>query len=158
MLIFPTIMNTNNGNMYASALLSSQPNGINAHAPPCCIEPTSDLSCVPSSKILLNNVGTVPPIVRVNDTFSINATVFNGSPNVINIRGTNIFCDNPLRATFDKNVEIVPGPIGPACTHPLPPDGYALRPNQSLTLSTKPARGITAFLATAPGMTTAKVQ
>jgi hypothetical protein len=160
MLIFPTIMTSNNSHIYANAL-SSQPNGINCginpRAPPCCVEPTSDPACEATSKILLNNVGTVPPIVHVNDTFAINATVFNGSPNVINIRGTNTFCNNPLRATFDKNVQIVHGPLGPACI-PLPPNGYALKPNQSLTLSTKPTRGIIAFLANSAGMTTANVQ
>jgi hypothetical protein len=56
-------------------------------------------------KIEVFGLHTVPNIVRVNDTFYINATILNNSTN--NIKLDFLGCGgSPLSAVFDKNVKI----------------------------------------------------
>jgi hypothetical protein len=147
-----------NNNFYANAAVSSKPDGINCginpHAPPCCLQPTKDPVCLSASKILLNNIYTIPSVIHVNDRFFLNATVFNGSPNTIKAVETAGGCVNPLKAAFDKNVKNLPGPPGPTCPTRFP----SLKPGQSATLSTSLWRGIDVFLATSAGVVNAKLQ
>ena len=49
------------------------------------------------------NIQTNPSEVHVGDSFQINATIQNNSPDIIYFNGG---CLSPLSATFDKNVDI----------------------------------------------------
>ena len=51
----------------------------------------------------LTNIQTSPSQVHVGDSFGINATVVNNSPNTIYFNGG---CQSPLSAAFDKNVAV----------------------------------------------------
>ena len=51
----------------------------------------------------LANIQTIPSEVHVGDSFHINATIVNSSPDTIYFNGG---CLSPLAATFDKNVLI----------------------------------------------------
>ncbi len=53
--------------------------------------------------IELTNIGTSQTQVHVGDSFRINATVVNNSPDTISFYGG---CLSPLSATFDKNVAV----------------------------------------------------
>ncbi|MDE1829642.1 MAG: hypothetical protein KGI25_04905 [Thaumarchaeota archaeon] len=53
--------------------------------------------------IELTNIQTSPSQVHVGDSFRINATIVNNSPDTINFNGG---CQSPLSATFDKNVAV----------------------------------------------------
>jgi hypothetical protein len=53
--------------------------------------------------IELANIQTSPSQIHVGDSFKINATVVNDSPDTITFNGG---CLSPLSATFDKNVAI----------------------------------------------------
>jgi hypothetical protein len=56
--------------------------------------------------IELANIQTRPSQVHVGDSFQINATVVNNSPDTIYFYGG---CMSPLAATFDKNVAVSQG-------------------------------------------------
>lgn len=51
----------------------------------------------------LTDIHTSPSQVHVGDSFRINATLVNNSPDTINFNGG---CQSPLSATFDKNVAV----------------------------------------------------
>jgi hypothetical protein len=63
------------------------------------------LACPPAfgQGIELGNIQTNPSQIHVGDSFQINATVVNDSPNTIYFTGG---CQSPLSATFDKNVAV----------------------------------------------------
>ncbi len=56
-----------------------------------------------AQEIELTNIQTSPTQVHVGDSFGINSTVVNNSPDTIYF---NSGCQSPLSATFDKNVVI----------------------------------------------------
>ena len=63
------------------------------------------LECLPAfgQGIELTNIQTSPSQIHVGDSFRINATVVNDSPNTIYFIGG---CQSPLSVTFDKNVAV----------------------------------------------------
>jgi len=63
------------------------------------------LECLPAfgEGIELQNIHTNPPNIHVGDSFQINATVVNNSPDTIHFIGG---CQSPLSATFENNVNV----------------------------------------------------
>jgi hypothetical protein len=64
------------------------------------------LTSVPAfaQAVELTNIHISPSQVYAGDSFRINATVVNNSPDTINFNGG---CQSPLSATFDKNVAVI---------------------------------------------------
>ncbi|MDE1768931.1 MAG: hypothetical protein KGI28_00060 [Thaumarchaeota archaeon] len=56
-----------------------------------------------AQEIIITNIQTNPSQVHVGDSFRINATIVNNSPDTINFNGG---CLSPLSATFDNNVSV----------------------------------------------------
>ncbi|HYL65489.1 MAG TPA: Hint domain-containing protein, partial [Candidatus Limnocylindrales bacterium] len=92
------------------------------------------------------NLTTTPSNVHVGDSFRINATIVNDSPNIIFFSGG---CQSPLTAIFDANVEINQE-IGCYAI-----SNNALRPEQNVTVS-GPSSG-TIYTASSVGRTNANV-
>jgi hypothetical protein len=79
--------------------------GINPQAPPCCVEPTTDPSCVQSKKVDISNFETIPQPVHVGDQFRIQVTVTNNLD--IPTKYVGEACGgSPLDVKFDKNVNV----------------------------------------------------
>lgn len=94
----------------------------------------------------ITNIQTSPPQVHVGDTFRINATVVNNSPETVTFYGG---CQSPLSATFDKNVAPLQA-IG--C---LAIFNMELKPGQNVTIVGPGSQ--TSYNATSPGSTNANV-
>ena len=90
----------------------------------------------------------VPEPLYVGDNFTVNAVVFNYSPDTIKIAGASPSCSNPLSVVFDKNVEIIPGPVFIRCEPSTP---HMVNSGQVIDLSPVPANGIGSFTATSFG-------
>ena len=78
---------------------------INPQAPPCCVEPTSDKSCMQMKKADMSNINTNPQNVHVGQQFKIQATITNNLNSPIKFVG-NICGTSPLNIEFDNNVQI----------------------------------------------------
>lgn len=60
-----------------------------------------------NSAEVLTDIHTMPPVIHVNDTFSIGTTLVNNSTVPLKIK--NDGCKGPLSGSFDKNVEVNEG-------------------------------------------------
>ena len=96
--------------------------------------------------IELTNIHTNPPQVHVGDSFRINATIVNNSPNGISFNGG---CQSPISATFDKNV-IIDQALG--CLAIM---NVQVKPGQNITISGPSATNL--YKANSSGSTNANV-
>lgn len=92
------------------------------------------------------DIHTEPSIVHVGDSFRINATVINNTPNTITFKG---LCDSPLSAVFNNNVVI---------EHGLACEGFTIVELKSgeKTSVVGPSSGIV-YHASNAGMTNARI-
>jgi hypothetical protein len=101
-------------------------------------------------RIEIYNLHTIPDIVRVNETFYINATVLNNSTNKISLDF--VGCGgSPLSAIFDKNVKIEKR----FCNALFISHTDELLPQQAVTVSGPDY--LTVYRAINPGSSTANV-
>jgi hypothetical protein len=117
------------------------------HAETSCI--TSAGSFIPRNVTLFNSC-TTPNIVHTGNNFTVNSTLINGLPNGIKI--LSFGCGGPLKATFDKNVVVMP--TGAAiCFNPKPIS--VLESHKHMLVSAPHV--ISVFKAISPGKTTANM-
>jgi hypothetical protein len=101
--------------------------------------------------VTLLNIHTVPSTIHVGDTFTINATVMNHSPNNITI--TLINCNGPLSASFDKNVNVTQaGFCNKLVFFPID-----IKPGESASTSTT-ANSLLQYKASSAGITHSNLQ
>ena len=96
--------------------------------------------------IEFTNIQTNPKQVHVGDSFRINATIVNNSPNEISFNGG---CQSPISATFDKNV-VINQALG--CLAIM---NVQLKPGQNITVSGPSATNL--YNANSPGSTNVNV-
>lgn len=94
----------------------------------------------------LTNIQPSPQQIHVGNSFRINATVVNNSPNVIYFNGG---CQSPISATFDKNV-VIDQAMG--CLAIM---NVQVKPGQNITISGPSATNL--YTATSSGSTKANV-
>jgi hypothetical protein len=121
--------------------------GINPQAPPCCVEPTSDKSCIQMKKADVSNINTNPQNVHVGQQFKIQATITNNLNSPIKFVG-NVCGTSPLNIEFDNNVQIQNTNTCQAISF------TTLNPNDTTTVQ---GSGGTIFTASNPGTTNAKI-
>jgi hypothetical protein len=121
--------------------------GINPQAPPCCVEPTSDKSCMQMKKADVSNINTNPQNVHVGQQFKIQATITNNLNIPIKFVG-NVCGTSPLNIEFDNNVQIQNTNTCQAISF------TTLNPNDTTTVQ---GSGGTIFTASNPGTTNAKI-
>lgn len=96
--------------------------------------------------IELTNIRTDPQEIHIGDSFRINATIVNSSPNTIFFNGG---CQSPISATFDKNV-VTDQAMG--CLAII---NVQVKPGQNITISGPSATNL--YNASSPGVTNANV-